>query len=211
MAEQIDTIMDSNIGTEQEVDTSTDMTSASSSTESQNIIDNAGNDNTKPSENGESSDDFSYEWQSGEDPYSEQWVVDSFLDKVKELKLTPEQFKGLNEWNNSLIGQIQEKAAETQESKKTEAVAQLETEWGKNYENNLAKAVSVVEMLDEKVPGIRDMMINTPLGNIPEMVKLFHSLGELMSEDVLSPNKTEGTSKNEKRLLGSAGWEFRNM
>lgn len=66
---------------------------------------------------------------------------------------------------------------------RTEAEASLRKEWGNNYDSSLKLAQRVANrFLSEKT---REYLNKSGFGDNPELVKAFHEIGKVLSEDVL--------------------------
>jgi hypothetical protein len=62
---------------------------------------------------------------------------------------------------------------------------ELRKMWGSGFENKVSQALKVVDMLDKSLPGFREEIEKTRIGNNIQMIKAFALIGGLLSEDSL--------------------------
>ena len=64
------------------------------------------------------------------------------------------------------------------------AAADLKTEWGGEYEKNVAVTMKAVDNIEKVVPGFKKYADESGLGNNPFLIKAFAFIGKAISEDV---------------------------
>lgn len=123
-------------------------------------------------------------------PEGMQWseeAAKNFAKVAHDLNLTPMQAAKLAEFDmaqkQSMLKTGEAKIAEL----RTQAQTQLKTEWGENYEKNLAKASQAATKLGADLK-------DSELANNPKFIKLMLSAGLLMQEDKLVNADGTGSS-----------------
>lgn len=109
-----------------------------------------------------------------------------------ETGLSKKQAGRVAEFYNNIINESEEEL----ETYNAMGIEKLRTEWGRNYEKNIGLAKRVVNRLGS--PEFIDMLNDTKLGNNPVMVRMFHKVGEMLSEDVFGGKSAP--AKREKSL-----------
>lgn len=125
--------------------------------------------------------------------------VDS-LNRLKqaayEANISPKAFeKLLNVYGEDLKGQITKNQAQ-EKVLREKGLAELKTEWGKKYDENLALAQAGLKKYgDEDLTKILNL---TGLGDHPALIKAFKNVGESLAED-----KIEGTTGDAPKASGN--------
>ena len=115
-------------------------------------------------------------------PYSDE-VVGQFKTTAHTLGLTEGQAQGLFKWYMDGTVGAHKADAESRATKRTEAETALKTEYGVNYDANLALMNRAVEKFGGEE--FKKHMDDTGLGNNPMIIKTFVNIGKAMSEDTL--------------------------
>ncbi|MCP3941045.1 MAG: hypothetical protein GY710_06135 [Desulfobacteraceae bacterium] len=119
---------------------------------------------------------------------------------------TQSQYEGMIEGVLKAGKKGSEEALQNVEKEKLEVKAQLQKEWGADFEKNVENASAVVEKLPKE---IKEMILKKgpdgkALANNPAVIKLFHTLHGLVREDswISGPSSKAGpTMVHGKRAL----------
>jgi hypothetical protein len=103
--------------------------------------------------------------------------LSSFKETALKLKLTPDQYKGVMEFEFTRAARINDDYNQTTDKNKKA----LQKELGDNFDAALQKANKVLE----KAPGGKDLLNSVDLSNHPALFKLMTWIGEHISEDIL--------------------------
>lgn len=107
-------------------------------------------------------------------------MLDSVLDTAHKAGLSDRQLQPLLQWYalNAQAAQTQQQQERVQQ--RTEAEAGLRKEWGERYDQNIALALKAVEVFGGKE--LADHLETNGLGNDPMLVRVFASMGKIVSE-----------------------------
>jgi len=89
---------------------------------------------------------------------------------------------------------LREQAVKANEKAMSESAALLMKDWGDDYQGNLALAGKTLDRLG--TPDLKAKLDATGLGNDPDMVRVFHRIGKLLSEDSFITGATGGGGTN---------------
>ena len=115
-------------------------------------------------------------------------LSEAFAEQAFSLGFSKSQAQGLRGWWEGL----NEHARQATEQAKAEAAAQLMREWGQSYSANMGLAGKVLGQLG--TPALAEKLDSTGLGNDPDLVRVFHRIGQLLSEDSLIMGASGGGS-----------------
>jgi len=107
-------------------------------------------------------------------------MAKGFANKAHELGLSKKQAEGLMDWHSALTLESFQSADEQLAQERQAAESQLKKEWGNAYQANVDLANRIVQKFDPE-----QKLIEAGLGNNPELVRLFASIGKAISEDKL--------------------------
>ncbi len=127
-------------------------------------------------------------------------------DIAHKIGATQSQYEGMIEGVLAAGKQGSEAALESVKKEKLEVKAQLQKEWGADFEKNVKNASAVVEKLPKE---IKEMILKEgpdgkALANNPAVIKLFHTLHSMVREDswISGPSSKAGpTMVHGKRAL----------
>lgn len=131
--------------------------------------------------------------------------LDNFKAFAHEHGLTEAQANKLLEFDNSRMQQ----AYKAQEQAETQAVESLKTEWGVNFKKNVTLAQRAVEKIGG--PDLKKFLDESRLGNNPQLVKMFHKIGESISEDSLFTGGGNNVTERPTMPDGSPMLRFPSM
>lgn len=122
-----------------------------------------------------------------------------FQELAHELGLTQDQYgKALNFQVQREL-RIAEALNNQMAASRTAAEDSLKKEWGVNYDQNLELAKQVFKRFSDDAT--TQFMEDTKFGNNPQVLRLFHQIGTVLSEDVLKsvrkPPPLDGGEKDE--------------
>ena len=84
----------------------------------------------------------------------------------------------------------------------------LKTEWGANYDVNLAVMAKAVNNIEKVVPGFKKYADESGIGNNPFLVKVFAFIGQAISEDTFTKGiPADGGNKQEPGQLNYPSME----
>lgn len=136
-----------------------------------------------------------------------------FKEKALELGLSKAQVKGLAEfYNGSVQEQIQAMEtfqAEAAEKRKNDAVNTLKDEWKDKYDQNLDVSKKAFRAVAD--PEIIDVMDKSGWGDHPMMIRLFHKIGTMISEDKLARDETNKGETVNRDASGRRMLSFSSM
>jgi hypothetical protein len=131
-----------------------------------------------------------YEIESPKDIEVNKEFLTNFKQKAHELGLLPKQVQELFNWNNQLSKDVTTKQSQAEQERINKEVSQLRSEWGEAEKRNLTIAQVATEEVEKKVPGLKDFLDRTGLGNEPHFIRLMHEFGKNFMEDKLKNNDT---------------------
>lgn len=129
-----------------------------------------------------------YEIESDE---SNEQLVGEFKNYAHEIGLTQEQAKKLVDFNNGKLASLTEQA----NAKHKEAMDALKSEWGTAWDQNIDNSRKAVSLVEKSVPGLKEFLDSTGLGDNPTMIKAFADIGKRMGEGEF----VKGEHKDHKR------------
>jgi len=108
-------------------------------------------------------------------------TINDFKTKASEIGLTKDQAKALLEWDAGRATKAFEGVGEQMEVQKQQAAETLKAEWGRKFDENLAKVKKTTDYL-----GITEVLDSTGLGNEPLILKsILEKIVPAISEDRL--------------------------
>lgn len=120
-----------------------------------------------------------------------------FLDAAHTANLLPHQAKAMFDYWNDQIDTATSADNEASAAKTQAEMEALKTEWGNGYEKNLVTAQQAVNTLvDDQFKAFLD---ESGLGNNPNMIRLFNSIGAKLNEDTFDRDTVKhlGMTKEE--------------
>lgn len=123
-------------------------------------------------------------------------VLADFKGLAKEFGLTQEAAQKLIDMQSRMEGMRAEAAHQALIEQSQAWVKSLREDaefGGESYDKNVATAVKAVERFAS--PELRSLLNQSGLGNHPELVKLFHRIGNSISEDSIAFGGTQGVAK----------------
>ncbi len=114
---------------------------------------------------------------------SDEDILNEFKRLAHEKGFTQQQIEGIEEFWEGFRQKTAEKIEQQIEQLKETALAELQKEWGNNFDSELETAKKAVETLcdDEQ-----KQLLNAGLGNDPRVIRLFNRIGKMLGEDKLS-------------------------
>lgn len=89
-----------------------------------------------------------------------------------------------------------------QRQEKEEAELKLRDKWGPKYDDNVKLARAGIKRLGAE---FEQFVTNSPLGNRPELIELFHAIGTKVGEDTARSGGTSGTISDSASALAEIG------
>ena len=129
-----------------------------------------------------------------------------------ESGLNQKQFGELMNFNVSAQKKALEAHTKQINAKHDEAEAELKAEWGANYEKNIASAMSLLNHESVADEDFKQFLNDTRFGDNPKVVKFFHKLSGLISEDTFTkPGKGDGGDNLQRDETGRVMLKFPSM
>jgi len=129
-----------------------------------------------------------------------------FAEAARTLDLSQEQAQTLFDMHNSAVENVtQQFVDQIQDGQRDQEIA-----WKKEIDADEAVGSKEAQGLAARAveqfgtPELKKMLEETRLGNHPEMLRIFHKIGQAISEDTLVTG--EGRSKADKEAQRSTGW-----
>lgn len=123
-------------------------------------------------------------------------LMGEFRNAAHEAKLTVDQAKTLTGWWNKRA-EAEQKAVN---DARTAWTTELQTDWGGKFEGNVAVAQKAIRTLAPAE--FVTFLEQSGLGNHPAMVRMFHRIGEAVSEDKLVQGTASQPAKTINRMAG---------
>ena len=134
-------------------------------------------------------------------------MVNWFRETAHEAGLTQSQAKSLAEkWNAFTEGVLA-----ARQGARADALQELRQAWGDRFDGNVARGVRMVDSLEGSVPGFKEWLDETGLGDNPMFLRVFARLGEIVSEDSLVAGKGAYVPQGPDRIHGMPVLQFRGM
>lgn len=107
----------------------------------------------------------------------------SFGDLARSMGLTNDQANQLAKYGFEWQGRAVAAYNAEQDKINQDNITQAKKELGADFDATVAKAGALVENLERQIPGIRDLLAESPIFSDARMVKAFAYLGGLIAED----------------------------
>ena len=148
-----------------------------------------------------------YEVPAPEGVPTDEAMVNWFRETAHEAGLTQSQAKSLAEkWNAFTEGVLA-----ARQGAQADALQELRQAWGERFDGNVAKGVRMVDTLEGSVPGFKEWLDETGLGDNPMFLRVFARLGEIVSEDSLVAGRGAYAPQGPERINGMPMIRFTSM
>lgn len=125
--------------------------------------------------------DFTPTW--GESTEVDQGMLGQVSAAFKTLGLSNEQANQLMGMAMQYGNSVAQKSNEALITHFEGLAKEAETELGSDFKNTVATAAVGVELMSQEMPGIRDWLDESGMGNDVRMIKLFAKMGKMAQED----------------------------
>ena len=135
--------------------------------------------------------------------------VSGFRQTAFEMGLTQDQFAKAMAFQVSREQRMAEEVKADIAKNRQQSVESLKKEWGDKFEPNLEVAKRVYKRFADE--GSKQFIEQSRFGDNPAIIKLFHRIGTVLSEDILEPGASRSTSQERRDEAGRPMLSFPSM
>jgi hypothetical protein len=119
-------------------------------------------------------------------------LIGEFKTKVHQLGLSKKQAEELYNWHTQKMEGKADLFNQTFQQQQEKVVEDLKKTWGNNYENEVAKAKSVIDKFS--TPDFKEYLDSTGLGNDLNLIKFMNNVAKSIGEDSFEVNNSSNNS-----------------
>ena len=117
-------------------------------------------------------------------------MIAGFRNAAHRAKLSHEQVSELVDWYNGFTNGIFSQADQSFE----QSLSDLRRQYGHSFESNITAAVNLTEELEAEIPGFKQWLNSTQVGNDPTFIRAFVALAKRAGQ---SGSKQGGANRDE--------------
>lgn len=152
-------------------------------------------------------DGYAYQFPEGFE--TNEMDVTGFRQVAFEAGLTQDQYAKAIGFQVEREQRIAEEVRADIEKNHTESIEALKKEWGDNYEPNVELAKRVYQRFTDEAS--KQFIEQSRFGDNPAVIKLFHNIGKVLSEDILQTGSHRTTPEDRRDEAGRPMLRFPSM